>query len=144
MTGYINDILLKFCDNIKSDGPHAIKAGNVTHLATYFSGKLKPEYRKNYMPILRDLHPTPAVCGIPLDISRDFLLQHENFDRSLYSGFLGPISESKADIFVNLRCMQVFSKYALLYAGAGIVAGSIPENEWLETEEKMNTLLKFL
>jgi isochorismate synthase len=144
VTRYINDILTKFCTQIVSDGPHSIKAGNVTHLATYFKAVLKPEYHHNYMPMLKDLHPTPAVCGIPLNISRDFLLKHEEFDRALYSGFLGPVSDTKADIFVNLRCMQVFNQSALLYAGAGVVEGSIPEKEWFETEEKMNTLLRFL
>ena len=144
VTRYIDEILWRFCTDVVTNGPHPIKAGNVTHLATYFKGELKPEYIHNYMSILKDLHPTPAVCGIPLETSRDFLLKHEEFDRSLYSGFLGPVSESEADIFVNLRCMQVFSQSALLYAGAGVVSGSIPENEWLETEEKMNTLLRFL
>jgi len=144
VTRYIDAILRNFCTNVVSDGPHSVTAGNVTHLATNFTGELKQEYIGNYMPILKDLHPTPAVCGIPLNQARNFLLEHEEFDRSLYSGFMGPMSDHKADIFVNLRCMQLFNQSALLYAGAGIVSGSIPENEWLETEEKMNTLLRFL
>ena len=144
VTRYIDDILRKFCTSVVSEGPHSISAGNVTHLATNFKGELKREYIGNYMPILKDLHPTPAVCGIPLNIARNFLLENEEFDRSLYSGFMGPVSTYKADIFVNLRCMQLFNKSALLYAGAGVVSGSIPEKEWLETEEKMNTLLRFL
>ena len=79
-----------------------------------------------------------------MEQSRDFLLKHENFDRSLYSGFLGPAEEKEAHIYVNLRCMQLFEKEAILYAGAGVVQGSVPEKEWLETEEKMNTLGRFV
>jgi isochorismate synthase len=44
-------------------------------------------------------------------------------------------------VFVNLRCMQVLEKSAILYAGAGVTLDSVPEQEWIETEMKFNTLL---
>jgi len=144
VTGYIQNILQQYCTDIEVDGPKTISAGNVFHLATYFSGNLKPAYLSSFFQIINAIHPTPAVCGMPLLTSREFLLQHEDFDRSYYSGFLGPVTETSADLFVNLRCMQVFSGSALLYAGAGVVPGSVPEKEWQETEEKMNTLQRFL
>ncbi len=144
VTGYIYDILQRYCTDIELDGPRTISAGNIFHLATYFNGILRSEYQSAHLRIIKELHPTPAVCGMPLHPAREFLLQHENFDRSFYSGFLGPVSPSAADLFVNLRCMQVFPHTALLYAGAGVVPGSVPEKEWLETEEKMNTLQRFL
>ena len=144
VTLYIHHILEQYCTEIEADGPHVINAGNVSHLATYFSGQLKPGFQSDFLSIARNLHPTPAVCGMPLMASRDFLLSHENFDRALYSGFLGPVTSNSADLFVNLRCMQVFRHAALLYAGAGVVKGSVPEKEWYETEEKMNTLQRFL
>jgi len=144
VTSYIKGILKKYCYDIAITGPDLIDAGNVYHLGTYFNATLNPDLHGNYLSLVRDLHPTPAVCGLPLNDSLEFLLQHENFDRSLYSGFLGPISESGADLFVNLRCMQVHKDGFKLYAGAGVVEGSDPEKEWIETEEKMNTLLRFI
>jgi len=143
VTGYINDILEKYTSEIVKEGPELIKAGNVFHLATYFNGVLKPSYANNYGALLKELHPTPAVCGFPLKESLNILLGQEKFERNLYSGYLGPITDKSADIYVNLRCMQVFNNELALYAGAGVVEGSVPEKEWLETEEKLNTLLKF-
>ena len=144
VTRYIQRKIEKYCDKIRISGPEKLSAGNIDHLATHFKGSLKSGYHGKYFQLLKDLHPTPAVCGMPMEQSRDFLLKHENFDRSLYSGFLGPAEEKEAHIYVNLRCMQLFEKEAILYAGAGVVQGSVPEKEWLETEEKMNTLGRFV
>src|SRR6185437_5107471 len=97
VTRYIRNVFKKYCMEIKMEGPDIIRAGNVVHLATYIKGVLMPGFENKHMQILNDLHPTPAVCGMPLQASRDFLLQYENLDRSLYSGFLGPVNESTAD-----------------------------------------------
>ena len=48
--------------------------------------------------------------------------------------------QQESHVYVNLRCMQLFAHEAILYAGAGVMAESDPENEWKETEMKMNTL----
>jgi isochorismate synthase len=146
VTDYIRGILDKYCSALQIHGPELLAAGNVYHLATYFEGTLKSgtENEHEYGSLLKELHPTPAVCGLPLATSLNMLLEHEDFDRELYSGFLGPVTHSTADLFVNLRCMQVHRSSVRLYAGAGVVKGSEPEKEWLETGEKMKTLLRFL
>jgi isochorismate synthase len=91
------------------------------------------------------LHPTSAVCGVPRDTALDFIGQYENYDRSFYSGFLGPVNmDGESHLYVNIRCMQLFQHQAFLYAGAGVTRESKPEKEWEETEIKINTLMDLL
>lgn len=95
--------------------------------------------------MLELLHPTSAVCGMPKNKTKEFIVAKEQYDRELYSGYLGPVNmNNRTNIFVNLRCMQVQENFAILYAGAGITGDSDPEKEWRETEIKMDTLLQFL
>jgi isochorismate synthase len=95
--------------------------------------------------MLQLLHPTAAVCGMPLEPSLKFLEEHEGYDRRFYAGYLGPVNVNQdIDLFVNLRCMQLAGSHALLYAGAGVTIDSVPENEWEETEMKLNTLLNVI
>lgn len=124
-------------------GPKTIVAGNLMHLKTDFSVDMKAtNFPQLGSVMLRLLHPTSAVCGMPLEQSTAFLLQQEGYDRSFYSGFLGPINfQDNSYLFVNLRCMQLFNEQAIVYAGAGVTLDSIPEQEWEETEFKLNTLL---
>jgi isochorismate synthase len=91
------------------------------------------------------LHPTSAVCGMPLENSLEFLQKHEGYDREFYSGYLGPVNvNNNTHIYVNLRCMQLFEGQAIVYAGAGVTVDSVPEDEWKETEMKFNTLLNVI
>ena len=95
--------------------------------------------------MLQLLHPTSAVCGVPLDTSLEFIRKHEGYDRQLYTGYLGPVNfGDRIDIYVNLRCLQLLPEKAVLYSGAGITQDSIAEKEWDETELKLNTLLKVI
>jgi isochorismate synthase len=82
---------------------------------------------------------------MPLENATAFLKEHEGYDREYYSGYLGPVNfNSESNIFVNLRCMQVQKEKGWCYAGAGITIDSESDQEWLETEMKMNTLLDVL
>ena len=125
-------------------GPKTTVAGNLMHLKTDFAVDMKAtNFPLLGSVMLRLLHPTSAVCGMPMESSSAFLLDNEGYDRSFYSGFLGPVNfEDNSFLFVNLRCMELFSTHAVCYAGAGVTIDSVPEKEWQETEVKMNTLLK--
>jgi isochorismate synthase len=127
-------------------GPKTVVAGNLIHLKSDFQVDMKATgFSQLGTLMLQLLHPTSAVCGMPLDISLEFLKKHEGYDRAYYSGFLGPVNvNSNIDIFVNIRCMQLFDREAILYAGAGITIDSIPEEEFEETEIKFNTLLNVI
>jgi isochorismate synthase len=94
---------------------------------------------------LQLLHPTPAVCGLPKDKSKAFILDNENYDRTFYTGFLGELNvEDQTDLFVNLRCMEISGSQAHLYMGCGITKESIPEKEWEESCNKSATMKRVL
>jgi isochorismate synthase len=123
-------------------GPRTSVAGNVIHLKTDFDvDMVATNFPQLGTTMLKLLHPTSAVCGMPLQVSLDFIRKYEGYDRQYYSGFLGPLNiEGESCMYVNLRCMQLFEGSVMLYAGAGVLADSDPEKEWAETEMKMNTL----
>ncbi|MBY0433672.1 MAG: chorismate-binding protein, partial [Cyclobacteriaceae bacterium] len=127
-------------------GPKTTVAGNVLHLKTDFGvDMVATNFPQLGSVMLKLLHPTSAVCGMPLASSLRFLLEHEGHDRQFYSGYLGPVNvDQESHLFVNLRCAQLTSDNAILYAGAGVLADSDPEREWQETELKMNTLGKVI
>lgn len=124
-------------------GPRTVVAGNVVHLKTEFEvDMVATRYPQLGTVMLQLLHPTSAVCGMPLQGSLAFLKEHEGYDRQFYSGYLGPRNMGhETHLFVNLRCMQVTADSAIVYAGAGVLGDSDPEKEWQETELKMRTLL---
>lgn len=120
-------------------GPRTTRAGSLLHLKTDFQVDLKAtNFPQLGTVMLKLLHPTSAISGMPKDQSHDFLIEHEQFDREFFSGFLGPVNvENTIDIFVNIRCMQILKSKIRLYAGAGITAYSDPESEWEETGHKI-------
>lgn len=123
-------------------GPKTVVAGNLLHLKTHFDVDMAAiNFPELGTVMLNLLHPTSAVCGMPLEPSLEFLKNQEGYDRQFYSGYLGPVNvHEESHLYVNLRCMQLFAKAAILYAGAGVLLDSDPEREWNETELKMNTL----
>jgi isochorismate synthase len=127
-------------------GPRTSVAGNLLHLKTEYKVDMSAiNFPQLGSVMLKLLHPTSAVCGMPLDNAQEFLKANEGYDRQFYSGFLGPVNFKNAShIFVNLRCMQLLNKKAVLYAGAGVTIDSIPEKEWEETEMKFDTLLSII
>lgn len=127
-------------------GPKTIIAGNVMHLKTTFAVDMKEtNFPQLGSVMLQLIHPTSAVCGMPLEESLAFLKANEGYDREFYAGYLGPVNiNNNICLFVNLRCMQLIGNQAILYAGAGVTADSVPESEWEETEIKLNTLLKVI
>ncbi|MEO1097507.1 MAG: chorismate-binding protein [Bacteroidota bacterium] len=124
-------------------GPKTIKAGNLIHLKTLFTVDMASVNFSDLGSVMLELlHPTSAICGMPLEPSLEFLQKNERYDREYFSGYLGPTNfKDKTSLFVNLRCMKVRNKIVTLYAGAGVTEDSNPDREWHETEMKMNTLL---
>ena len=101
--------------------------------------------------LLNKLHPTPAVCGLPKETAKNFILEHEGYDRSFYTGFLGEINlnsggekSANTHLFVNLRCMELFEDKAVLFVGGGITNDSNNEKEWEETVAKSSTMKAIL
>lgn len=123
--------------------PVPVRAGELSHLKSDFRFPL-PDNKK-LGDLLKRLHPTPAVCGLPKEETYRFIRENEGHDRSYYSGFIGWLApEEKSDLYVNLRCMNILPDAFVLYAGGGILASSDAESEWLETEAKMQTMMRLL
>ncbi len=127
-------------------GPKTAIAGNLLHLKSEFTVDMKAtNFPQLGSVMLQLLHPTSAVCGMPLEPALKFLKEYEGYDRQYYAGYLGPVNfNNQTNLFVNLRCMQLQEKNAVLYAGAGVTIDSDPEEEWKETELKLNTMLKVI
>jgi isochorismate synthase len=141
VTEYISDIL-DYCKVSYSKSPSStIRAGNIEHLSTEF--KLEMNGLSPY-ELASKLHPTPAVCGLPQKEAIDYINSKEGYDRKLYTGIIGWSSSEETQLFVNLRCAQLFSNGVLSYVGGGITKDSDPEKEWLETEFKSQTLLSVI
>ena len=125
-------------------GPRTVVAGQLLHLRTDFSVDLtRVPFPNLGTDMLRLLHPTSAVGGMPKVAALSFIAEHEGYDRAYYSGFLGPVNIAApgvARLFVNLRCLQLRGAEAILYAGTGLTADSEPAREWQETELKLQTV----
>jgi isochorismate synthase len=127
-------------------GPKTTVAGGLLHLKSEFLVDMRAtNFPQLGSVMLKLLHPTSAVCGMPKENALDFLDSEETFDRTYFSGFVGPVNlDGETDLFVNLRCARLENNEALLFAGAGITEDSVPEKEWEETELKCTILGKFI
>lgn len=128
-------------NSISLSPPYTKRAGNLVHLCADFK---VPLTNVSTLDVVRLLHPTPAVAGVPVNESLDFLAAHETHSRSYYAGVLGPIDSDNVHLFVNLRCAEVMQKSLTLYVGGGITAQSDAEREWAESQRKAETLLNIL
>lgn len=136
---YIRRCLQEQGIRAEEKGPYTARAGEVVHLKTDFFFSVDETHRLG--DLLKSLHPTPAVCGLPKAESYTFINENEGLDRRYYAGFTGWISpESDTHLYVNLRCMEVCRNKAILYAGGGILPSSEVESEWLETRHKLGTI----
>lgn len=136
---YIRKTIKKFGNKIEEKGPYTARAGQLVHLKSDFHFLLKDT--KSLGNLLKELHPTPAVCGLPKIESYNFITEHEGYDRKYYSGFIGWLEPNgQTDLYVNLRCMEIHEKEATLYAGGGILSSSDMTSEFEETKEKMKTM----
>jgi isochorismate synthase len=127
-------------------GPRTVLAGNLLHLRSDFWVDMKAtNFPQLGSVMLKLLHPTSAVCGMPRKQAFDFLREFEKLDRSLFAGFIGPVNvEGETSLFVNLRTAMLTEEEAFLYAGAGVTEESNPEKEWEETEMKCEIIGKHL
>ena len=150
---------------ITSDRVKTIRAGNLWHLQTTIDAHINTSHF-SLEKLISQLHPTPAVCGEPKLEAYQFILKNEGYNRQYYTGFLGEINVFKSrernkrssniensayksvskttHLYVNLRCMQINNKQAVIYVGGGITKDSKPDNEWQELIAKLQTVKSVL
>lgn len=130
-----------------SEQPFLLKLPNLFHLATDVEGELADG--GSSLDLVGALHPTAAVAGTPTSAAIAAIRELEPFDRGRYAGPVGWVDAAgNGEWAIALRCAQ-FSPAATeitvtAYAGAGIVAGSDPESEMLETRVKFRPLVDAL
>lgn len=138
-----------------SEQPFMLKLPNLFHLATDVEGELSDG--SSALDLVGALHPTAAVAGTPTDVALEAIRRLEPFDRGRYAGPVGWVDAAgNGEWAIALRCAQFgdttarhFASYAdsipvTAYAGAGIVAGSDPETELLETRVKFRPVVDAL
>lgn len=142
---YIMDLLAPLCRRLACPGGTTItQTRSMWHLGTRIEGELTdPDMSSAVLAAL--LHPTPAVCGLPVAPAARLIRQLEPVSRGFYAGAVGWCDErGDGAWFVAIRCADICGPYARLFAGAGIVPGSDPLAETTETGAKFRALLRAL
>jgi isochorismate synthase len=117
------------------DAPHVRSLAHVHHLATPITATLRDH--AHLLDLAARLHPTPALCGSPTDAARDFILAGEPDPRGWYGGAVGWLDAAgDGTLAVAIRSALVTPADAWIHAGAGIVRGSEPGLEYIETTIK--------
>ena len=124
-----------------ADEPGLLVLPNVQHLRTPIDGEMKEGV--HILELVEALHPTPAVGGTPREAVLEDIAGWEPFPRGMFAGVTGWFdSRGNGEFAVGIRSALVRESRARLYAGAGIVEGSVPELEFRETSIKMEALLR--
>ena len=127
----------------KTEEPEIFALKNVLHLRTPIKARLKEPIPPLTLAAL--LHPTPAVGVTAKREAREVIGRYEHQDRGWYAGVLSWIDgKGNGDFVVGLRSALIRETTAFVFAGAGIVSESVPEQEWEETELKMRPLIRAL
>lgn len=145
VTDNILDNLAEVTSSLEVSEVKTQRAGGLVHLKTDIRGIFRSG-KTSIAHIANKLHPTPAIGGSPQKLAKKFILENEGYSREFYTGFFGAISDNatSATFMVNLRSMRIQNDIARVFVGGGITLGSIPEDEWEETQNKMQTMLQVL
>lgn len=127
--------------NVDVDGPYLHQAGPVEHLRTDITFNIDS---KREGQLIQQLHPTPAVCGLPRNMAKQVYEALEIHRRELYTGYIGVFEAHQTHCYVNLRCAKLIDDELFAFVGGGITDESVPELEWAETENKSKTLFDLL
>jgi isochorismate synthase len=164
VTDFISHQLKPYTKQIHISEVATVRAGNLLHLKTRITSLI--DNTSSLKSIIEALHPTPAVCGLPKQEAKDFILDNENYNREYYTGFLGELNlkqsktrntnrrnvennayavvKTQSNFYVNLRCMQLKANKAFIYVGGGITKDSNANKEWEETVNKTKTIANVL
>lgn len=128
--------------NVPSN-PILLQNKQVQHLYTPISGILSANM--SVKDLVDNLHPTPALGGVPQKEALQYIAQHEQQPRGLFAGPIGYVTaDNTGELVVGIRSMYCEQTRARLFAGAGIVAGSEAQQEYDETALKFKPMLQLL
>ena len=141
VSDFISEILIRYSDNVKIIEEKQIrKLNNIQHLLTKISAELNS--KNKLFEMIDSLFPTPAVCGVPKESAIISIRKLEPHDRGLYSGLIGLMNfEGECELAVSIRSALVKNNTVTAFAGAGLVKDSNSDEEFFETNLKLNTIL---
>jgi menaquinone-specific isochorismate synthase len=123
--------------------PEIMRLGYIHHLHTPVTAVLHDA--RGVLPLVAQLHPTPALGGVPRDAAMAFIQSAEPVPRGWYAAPVGWIDpQMDGEFLVAIRSAVTQERRVWLYAGGGIVADSQPEQEWAETAVKFHPMLRAL
>ncbi len=122
--------------------PTVFKLSHIQHLHRSIRAELKAGVSD--FQVIQALHPTPAVGGLPKEPAMNFIRQQEGYVRGWYAGACGYFNKHESEFAVAIRSALIEPGRINLFAGAGIVAGSEADKEWVELENKLKTILSIL
>ena len=135
----VTPVLARHCSTLSVGEPSLLRLANVQHIATWVRGDATTE--ASALQLALELHPTAAVCGVPTQAALEVIRALEGFDRGRYAGPVGWVDRrGDGDVAIALRCAELDGERGRLFAGAGIVAGSVPEAELEETRVKLRAM----
>jgi menaquinone-specific isochorismate synthase len=133
----IRDHLAALCTSVHEEASASeLRLARGRHLRSQFEGRLQDGVTT--LDVLRTLHPTPAIGGVPTEKALQSIRMQEPFARGWYAGPVGWIGPDDAEFAVAIRSGLVRDNTLTLYSGAGIVDGSVPGQEWDEIEQKIS------
>lgn len=141
VVSFIVNSFSKFCDEIIYDEKPTIrKLPNIQHLWTPIKARLNSP--RSIFSILKEIHPTPAICGVPWISALHSIKEMENHSRGLFSGMVGWFNfNNEGEFAVAIRSALMKDKSVYAFAGCGIVNGSDPDTEFEESELKLKPIL---
>jgi isochorismate synthase len=139
----VDGILRVFYEEVRPDTtPSIMSLRTVAHLSSWIRATRPRGDSPSVMTLLRALHPTAAVCGIPRVVAQELLTRLENQDRGHYAGPVGWVdAEGNGQWWVGIRGVLLEGSNFEAWAGAGIVSESDPIAEREETKDKLASVL---
>ena len=129
--------LERLCAWVEVRETEVLQLRNVAHLATTVTGKLS-DPATGVLAVAAALHPTAAVGGTPTEVAVRVIAELEGMDRGRYAGPVGWVdANGDGELGLALRSAELRGPTARLFAGAGIVAESDPDDEVAETDAKL-------
>ncbi|MBS4035461.1 MAG: chorismate-binding protein [Ignavibacterium sp.] len=138
---HLKNVLNKYCQNVKVDKSTSLKKlSNIQHLHTKLNGSLKNGL--DLFSVIKDIFPTPAVGGYPVTPAINIIDKMEDFDRGLFTGFIGWMNlNNGGEFIVSIRSGLISKNKLYVYAGCGIVPGSDAKKEYEETQLKSEAII---
>jgi menaquinone-specific isochorismate synthase len=123
--------------------PTLMKNRHIQHLYTPVRGISKEGV--TIFEFVENLHPTPAMGGLPKEKAVVRIREMEDLERGFYAGPLGWVDTyGNGEFAVGIRSALIQNNEASLFAGCGVVEDSTPESEFRETGIKFNPMLSAL